>query len=351
MKIKLITKKGLVRIGILLIVLLAAGVVLVRIMFRMPGKSFAGTPAPFSAEEESMRAHLEAHVQKLAQEIGERNYFLPDKLEAAAAYVESELRSIGLTAGADKGDRFNISGLQLKDDKLECRNVCAELPGTDAAAPLVVVGAHYDSVRGSPGANDNGTGVAVLLEVARALKGRSFPRTVRFVAFANEEPPFFKTQHMGSLVHAKACKTRGERIHAMISLETLGCYTSARRSQRYPPPLGLLYPDQGNFVGFVGNLSGQALVKDAIRVFRDTAQIPSEGAATLGWIPGVDWSDHWSFWKQGYPAFMVTDTAVFRYPEYHTRKDTVDQIDFASLTRVTSGITRVVAHLASGAGR
>jgi hypothetical protein len=348
-KIRFITKKALIRIAIMLLTLALLGAWCVATMFSMPGKSFTGAVPPLSAEEETVRAKLEIHLREIAEKIGERNCFLPHKLEAAAQYIEMELRAIGLTAGAEKGDHFEATNRELHQP-VSCRNIAAEIPGSDPALPMVLVGAHYDSVVGSPGANDNGTGTVVLLEVARALAGKPPPRrTIRFVAFVNEEPPFFKTDVMGSRVHARACKTRGESIAAMISLETLGFYTSKPKTQKYPALLGSLYPDQGNFVGFVGSYQGRALVHEAIRVFRETTEFPSEGAATLAIIPGVDWSDHWSFWQEGYPALMVTDTAIFRYPEYHTRSDKIDQIDFRSLARVTAGISRLVAHLAAKA--
>ena len=269
MKLKLVTKKGLLRIAILLGLLAIVGGSLCWVMFHMPGKSFDGTLPPLSAEEVTLRERLGTHLKKLASEIGERNCLFPAKLEAAASYIEAELRSLGLTAGAERGGRFEAVDQDIPG-KVPCRNICAELPGTDPALAMIVVGAHYDSVMGSPGANDNGTGTVALLEIARILKSRAFRRTVRFVAFTNEEPPFFKTANMGSLVHARASKARGDRIEAMISLETLGCYSNAPKSQKYPPPLDRLYPDTGNFVGFVGNLSGRALLKDAIRVFRET---------------------------------------------------------------------------------
>ncbi len=211
----------------------------------------------------------------------------------------------------------------------------------------MVVGAHYDSVAGTRGANDNASGTAAVLEVARLLAGRDLARTVRFVAFVNEEPPYFKTEQMGSRVYARRSRERGERIVAMLSIETIGYYRDEPGTQKYPFPFSLFYPAEGNFIGFVGNLGSRSLVRRCVGSFRSHAAFPSEGAALPGWITGVDWSDHWSFWKEGYAAVMVTDTAPFRYPWYHDSADTADRLDYERTARVVAGIARVVADLAS----
>jgi Zn-dependent M28 family amino/carboxypeptidase len=168
---------------------------------------------------------------------------------------------------------------------------------------------------------------------------------LRFLEFVNEEPPFFLSEDMDSLVYAKRCKQRQEKVVAMFSLETMGYYSDEIGSQKYPPPLGLIYPLQGNFIGFIGNIGSGSLVRDAIASFRRHTQFPSEGAALPSQIPGVGWSDHWSFWQQGYQAVMVTDTAPFRYPYYHTTGDTPDKVDYERLARVVVGLERVVADL------
>jgi Zn-dependent M28 family amino/carboxypeptidase len=226
-------------------------------------------------------------------------------------------------------------------------NLEAVLPGHGAADEIIVVGAHYDSVAGSPGANDNASGVAALLELARLLAGTALPRSVRFVAFANEEAPFFYGDEMGSNRYAARAQVQGERIVAMLSLETLGYYTDQPGSQRYPFPFSLFYPDTGNFIGFVGNFSSRALVRRAIGAFRAATSFPSEGVAAPSGMEGVHWSDHWSFWQAGYPAIMVTDTALFRYPHYHAATDTPEQLDYNGLARVTGGLAEVIGALAS----
>ena len=171
-------------------------------------------------------------------------------------------------------------------------------------------------------------------------------RTVRFVLFANEEPPFFQTADMGSLVYAKRCRQRGENIVAMLSVETIGYYSERPGSQQYPPPMGLLYPSTGDFIGFVGNVKSRHLVRELVGSFRRHAQFPSEGAALPGSMTGVSWSDQWAFWQEGYPAVMVTDTAPFRYPYYHHPADTPDRLDYERMARVVDGLRAVLVDLA-----
>jgi Zn-dependent M28 family amino/carboxypeptidase len=301
------------------------------------GKSYSGPVLPLSEQEAVIRENLKQHVSMLAGQIGERNVWHPAALESAAGYIK---------------DGLEVSGYQVKEQPFKSQNLVvgnieAELTGGEFRREIVIVGAHYDSVIGSPGANDNASGVAALLEIARLLSGTRLERTVRFVAFANEEPPFFYTDEMGSRVYAARSRERGERIVAMMALETVGYYTNAKGSQRYPFPLGLFYPDRGNFVGFVGNLVSGRLVFQAIKAFRQSTRFPSQGATLPGWVVGVHWSDHWSFWKEGYPALMVTDTALFRYPYYHSSADTPEKLDYTSMARVVDGLGRVVAELAS----
>jgi Zn-dependent M28 family amino/carboxypeptidase len=209
------------------------------------------------------------------------------------------------------------------------------------------VGAHYDSVVGSPGANDNASGVAGLLALARRFAGKPRGQTLRFVAFVNEEPPYFQTEEMGSLVYAKRCQARGDNISAMVSLETIGYFSDAPGSQKYPSAgLGFFYPSKGNFIGFVGNTRSRALLRSAVSAFKKERKLPCEGASLPAVIPGIGWSDQWSFWQCGYPAIMVTDTAPFRYPHYHSSTDTPDKLDYDRFALVVSGMEKVIAELA-----
>lgn len=309
------------------------------LMIRMPGRSFHGVAPALSAEDVALRDELATHVQKLAGEIGERNVQHYDRLVAAADYIERAFIDAGLTP---RRDGYDVQG------KL-CENIEAEIAG--ATPELLVIGAHYDSVLRSPGANDNGSGIAALLNLARRFTGKPGARTLRFVAFPNEEQGHFQSEQMGSWVYASKCKARGDRIAGMISLETIGYFSEAENSQKYPVPgLGALYPTRGNFVAFVGNVASRSLVRQAIGSFRALATVPSEGAALPASVPGVGWSDHWSFWKLGYPAFMITDTAPFRYPHYHARTDTPEKLDYETMTRIVHALETVIADLANAGG-
>lgn len=301
---------------------------------RMPGKNIT-TAAQLSAEEIVLRAELAADVQTLAGEIGERNLLRRAQLNAAADFIEASFSRAGLQP---RRETYEVDGRA-------CHNIEAEMRG--ARPEIVVIGAHYDSVFGSPGANDNGSGVAAMLALARRFAGRPAAQTMRFVAFVNEEPPFFQTEQMGSLVYARRCKARGDQISAMISLETIGYFSDAPGSQTYPS-LGIrpFYPSTGNFIGFVGNIRSRALLHRAIRLFRQQAKLPSQGGALPSFIPGVGWSDQWAFWQCGYPAFMITDTAPFRYPHYHEATDTPDKLDYDRFALVVSGVEKMIEELA-----
>jgi Zn-dependent M28 family amino/carboxypeptidase len=281
-------------------------------------------------------ARLRGHVEMLAGTIGERNLWRYAALVRAADYIAAEIAATGL---APQRQTFEVS-------KLPVANVEATLGGTARCDEIVVVGAHYDTVPGCPGANDNGTGVASVLELARRLSAKPQPRTIKFVAFVNEEPPFFQTGQMGSVVYANAAKSRGERIVGMLSLETMGYYSEEKGSQQYPGPIAALYPDVGNFIGFVANIGSARLLMKARRAFRARTAFPLQCAAVPAGIPGVGWSDHWAFWQAGYAAMMVTDTAPFRYRWYHTAEDTPDKVDYGKLAEVVDGVEAVVERLA-----
>ena len=303
--------------------------------FRMPGKKIS-TAASLSEAEVALRTELAADVQTLAGEIGERNLLRYPQLNAAAEFIEGSFSRAGLKP---RRDSYELQGRA-------CHNIEAEIPG--ARPEIVLIGAHYDSVFGCPGANDNGSGVAALLALARRFAGKPSGHTLRFVAFVNEEPPYFQTEQMGSFVYASRCKARGDQIAGMISLETIGYYSDAPRSQNYPGPgLSLGRPSTGNFIGFVGHTGARAFLKRALGIFRQQGKIPSEGAALPSFIPGVAWSDQWSFWQCGYPAaIMITDTAPFRYPHYHEASDTPDKLEYNRFALVVSAMEKTIAELA-----
>jgi Zn-dependent M28 family amino/carboxypeptidase len=303
----------------------------------MVGKSYSGVFLPLSEQEKDISSKLRGHVFMLAGEIGERNIWLPQKLNAAAAYIEKVWRE----------QNFVVQRQEYETRGVESANLIIEIPGTVTPDEIVLVGAHYDSVQGSPGANDNGSGVASLLEIARLLAGLKSARTIRLVAFTNEEPPFFLRRHMGSRIYASRSRSLNENIVGMLSLETMGYYSEAPNSQEYPFPFSFFYPHTANFIGFVGNIRSRQLVRLCLAAFRRTTLFPSEGTAAPGWITGIGWSDHWSFWREGYRAIMVTDTAFFRYDHYHTREDSPEKIDYDRLARITRGLTEVVVALAN----
>ena len=279
---------------------------------------------------------LRRHVEWLAGGIGERNVWCPNALRAGAAYIRGEFEALGLEVGAQR-----YRALQM-----DCENLEVVLPGRSAPGEIVLAGAHYDTVRGSPGADDNASGVAALIEIARALRGARLARTVKLVAFVNEEPPFFYWGEMGSKVYARAARRRGDDIRIMLSLEMLGCYDDAPGSQAYPPLLKWFYPGRGNFIAFVSNLGSRRALREVVEAFRARSDFPAQRLAAPAWVPGVSWSDQLSFWRAGYRAVMVTDTAFYRNPHYHCTSDTPGWLRYPEMARVVEGLAAAVAALA-----
>ncbi len=305
--------------------------------FFLPGKSYRGTPPPITPVEQDLSNRLCKHVSLLAGDIGARSLTsAPDNLEKAAQYIEHSFRSCGYKPATQEFSVETVSphnrevserGITFPAVRYQVRNIIAELPGKTFPGDVVIVGAHYDSVFECPAANDNGSGVAAMLEIARILSAEKLDRTVRFVAFPNEEPPFFRTDQMGSYHYAHSCHDKKERIVAMVCLETIGFYSDKKDSQKFPLPFfRLAYPSVGNFVSFISNLNSAPLLRKCIGSFRRAVKFPSEGAAVPAQIPGVDFSDHANFWDLGYPAVMVTDTAMYRYPYYHEAEDTPESV-------------------------
>lgn len=281
---------------------------------------------------------LKTHVEHLAGEVGERNVFRPRALQAAAEYIDREWRRQGYQVRHQTYEARGVPSINLEITRR----------GNSRPEEFLLLGAHYDSVIGSPGANDNASGVAALLELSRLFTEAEPSRSVRFVAFVNEEPPFFYWGQMGSMVYAREARRRGDDIRLMISLETIGCYSQRPGSQRYPPLLSFFYPDRGNFIAFVSNLRSRRALRRLVEAFQSHSDFPAESAALPALIPGVSWSDHLSFWRQGYRAVMVTDTAFYRYPYYHTGRDTPEKLDYDAMARLTDGLFRAVLELAGG---
>ncbi len=304
-------------------------------MIKMPGDSFKGILPPLNSQEIKLAERLKMHIEKLAAEIGERNMFKYAALIAAGEYIKNTWESFGL----------NVIKQCYQCKKREACNYIVEFSGNSKPQDIVVIGAHYDSVYGSPGANDNGSGVAAILELAHLIDHAKCEKTLRFVAFANEEPPYFNSQAMGSYHYAQQAKLNNENIIAMLSIETIGYYSDEPFSQKYPFPYMFFYPEIGNFIGFVSNLTNKKLLHQCIASFRQHCQFPSEGAAAPSFLPGVSWSDQWSFWRFGYPAIMITDTALFRYPYYHNVEDTPDKIHYEKMARVVYALNFIIENL------
>ena len=323
---------------LVLLAFLVAGYGALHYMTGVPGRSHRGPLPALTDEEMALAASLKLHIASIAAR--EHNITHYDELEKVARHIEATLASFGYAVGRQE---FSADGRLV-------RNIDAtiEPPAEKPDPEVIVVGAHYDSAPGTPGANDNGSGAAAVIELARLLRDldRKSGKRIRFVLFVNEEPPYFMTEAMGSLRYARALAERRERVVAMYSLETIGFYSSEPGSQHYPAPFGLIYPDRGDFIAFVGMLGSRPLLQETLRSFRAHTAFPSIGGVAPGFIPGIAWSDHWSFAEHGFQAVMVTDTALFRYPHYHLPSDTPDKVDSEQLARVVKGIERVVRDLA-----
>ena len=330
--LKLWDKRAGLRLILIAAVLLCLGLSGWAYFVRMPGRSWKGPAPELSPRGFRLSERLRDDVFHLAG-FGERSPRRPKALEAAADWIEKEFKSAGLQTGRQT---YEADGRRFQ-------NIEARIAGTSGPENgIVILGAHYDSVENCPGANDNGSGVAALLALARTFAARTTPALeLRFVAFTMEEY-YFSSHHMGSGHYARRCREKGEAVKAMLSLETMGYYSDKKGSQKYPLRiLDLLYPSRGNFIAFVGNGESRRLVRGAVGAFRSVAQIPSEGLAAPRGTPGTDLSDHLSFWREGYPALMVTDTAPFRYDYYHSPLDTPERLDYPNLARVVLGLETV----------
>lgn len=300
----------------------------------VPGTSHRGALPPLTAEEVALAARLRSHVAAVASVPHNVDHY--DDLTRAALYIEGALRVLGFEPVRQTFD--------AQDETVW--NIEATIEPATAPAESLVIGAHYDSAGDAPGANDNGTGVAALLEIARTLKAAPPPRhRIRLVFFVNEEPPFFQTDLMGSRQYAAWLLDRRERVAGMIALETLGAFSDAPGSQRYPRPFGLVLPNAGNFIAFVAMPGSRAFMHDALGTFRSQTRFPTIGGVAPAIVQGIDWSDHASFAAHGIPSLMITDTAVFRYPHYHRITDTPDKVDYDRLARITAGLGRTIGKL------
>ena len=285
-------------------------------------------------------ANLTRHVDCLAGLIGPRPFSNQPAFSAAATYVENELTKAG----------HNVSRHIYTIDNRDVANLIAEVPGGRRKDEIVILGAHYDTVPPTPGADDNASAVAVLIEVARLLNNWKPPRTVRFVSFACEEPPHCYTDDMGSRAYAQQCRARGERIVGMLCLEMVGYYTTDRNSQKIPPgiprTIRWAFPKRGDFLAAVGNLQSWKLNWQFRRGFKRAVRFPLFSICLPESINEIRRSDNSSFWDHGYPALMLTDTSFLRNPNYHLTTDTPDTLDYHRMAQVTLGVAGAVRRIA-----
>jgi Zn-dependent M28 family amino/carboxypeptidase len=285
--------------------------------------------------DKELPERLKTHVVKLSDEIGERSIFRYPALTEAADYITKVFQDFG----------FSVEFQEYLLMERRVKNIIVSKPGNKKSDELIVIGAHYDTCF-NPGADDNASGVAGLLELARLIASEENNKTIRFIAFTCEEPPFFKTKDMGSFVYARGAREKQENIKAAVILEMLGYYSNRPFSQRYPLFLGPFYPNRANFIAVVGNFSNQRLVRWLTHHFREYSQFPISSVVLFDFIPGVDFSDHWSFWQNDFSAVMVTDTAFYRYRHYHRDSDTFEKLDYQSMAAVVEGLKEAILKLA-----
>jgi hypothetical protein len=301
----------------------------------LPRQPFVGPLPELADAERDLARRLKAHVEAVASRPHNLEHYAD--LEAAARYIEATLIGFGYQPVPQT---YVLEGKSVRNIEV----VIGQAEEDDVAT--YIVGAHYDSAGVSPGANDNGTGVAATLELARLLRNlRPRSHRMRLVFWVNEESPYAQTTNMGSWKHAERLADSGERVAGMVSLETIGYFSHERGSQKFPFPFGLAYSNVGNFVAFVGLPGARDFVHRALGSFRRHAAFPSIGGVAPGFIKGIDFSDHWSYDQFGFPSLMVTDTAPFRNPQYHEATDLPDTVDYESLARVTKGLEGMLREL------
>lgn len=283
--------------------------------------------------EVSPEVFLRQHVEKLSIDFSPRSYRDQKNLNEAADYILREL----IKAGAKVEVQPFVANRQTY------RNIIGRFGPREG--PIRIVGAHYDAAEGTPGADDNASGVAGLLELARKLGKLETPPRVQLVAYTLEEPPFFGTQSMGSYIHAKSMKDQKQEVEWMISLEMIGYFSDQRGSQTYPiPGMGKMYPDTGNFIAVISRLDQVEITKKIHSLMKSATDLPVEFLNAPEKLPGVAFSDHRNYWPFGIPAVMVTDTAFMRNREYHAEGDTADRLDYKKMAKVVEGVFKALLH-------
>lgn len=292
-----------------------------------------------------LESRLRRHVDVLAGLIGPRHLRKKGSLDATCTYIERQFAEIG--------ERVEREPYKIGND--EVANLIVERKGTHKPDEIVILGAHYDTIPSTPGADDNASAVAMLLEVARLTKSYSFPRTLRFVSFPCEEPPHFYTDTMGSQQYARSCRSKNENIVGMICLEMVGYYSTVPGSQKAPDSIPRLFrrvlPDRGDFLAAVGNLQSTRLLWSFRRGYKRVQGVRLFSIALPEQVHEIRLSDNSSFWDQGFPALMVTDTSFLRNPHYHLESDTPDTLDYPRLAQATVGVANAVANVAGSKER
>ncbi|XHR30822.1 MAG: M28 family peptidase [Chthoniobacteraceae bacterium] len=286
-----------------------------------------------------MEQRLKQDITRLAGTIGERNDRKYGALKEAAAYI---------TAVFSENDR-EPERLEFQSKGKQVANIELEIRGARRPADIFVVGAHYDTVAGSPGANDNASGVAVLLALARHFSRKPGARTLRLLAFANGERPFARTPEMGSALYAARCGQRGENILGMLSLDTLG-FSSEEPGSQWLSFGGLLLPKKANFLALIGNKPSRPLLERVSGLWQSRSAIALKPLTLSTNFPGARDSGQWPFWKEGFPALLLTDTARLRYRHYHKATDTPDQLNYEWLEGVSEGVIATVEGLIGDSG-
>jgi hypothetical protein len=311
----------------------------------MPGHSYSGPVDTARPDTRRLAEGLRGSVYELSEMIGERHIDRPERMDAAVHYIQTRLSQAGYSVWRQAYPCTPTCRQPTGCHKEMVANLVAEVEGA-SSDEILVVGAHYDTAMNTPGADDNASGVACGLALAERFAGSRPQRTIRFVFFANEEPPFFQTPEMGSWVYAKRCRELDEKIVWMASLEMMGYYSDQPKSQHYPFPFNLLYPSKANFIAFVSNFDSGGSLRKTVGLFRKSCRFPSEGGMVPEWIREGGFSDQWSFWQFGYPGMMITDTSFFRYSYYHNWGDTHEKLDYGRMAVVTEGLEKVIAKLA-----
>jgi len=278
---------------------------------------------------------LRADISFLSETLGPRHPAQYASLAAAAEWI---------------GERWESQGYEVKRqaflvDGKECANIEIEIPGWRQPSEIVIVGAQYDTWPECPGANNNGSGVAVLLMLGELLRGYRPDRTLRLVAFTTQQHPYDNTEFMGSLRYARRSKERGEDIRVMLSMDAIGIHKNDPGSQKLPFPFSLFYPDRGNFLAFIADLGTRPYVVEATRGFKKGSSFPIEAGSVPGWVKGASWSDHASFWRYGYAGIQVTDTGAFRSASHGKSDDTMEKINFGALARIAVGMYGAILEL------